>query len=321
MQGGGRNARALLGDERIQGAPALEEAVDATELHQELIVGGLVAPWLPPDREQAPDAAQATLLPRARQPVVGVEGRPRRLRPVESGEAQACTLAVGHRQAAERAAVVGALERDDEAAVLLARAAHAAEEHRLDGVLDRLGAGVDHEVPWHAGRRDLIERRLHPKRHRGLVFGVGVAVDRDRQLREHRLDDRVIVLAQGLRGDEGAHVQKAVRLPVRITVRGRQIRPDRLGRIEGHGERVEQRVPRSLQRLVRGGQVDRDQIVDGPIRLLEPRRRARVDLPTAIARVERRRAFEVLRDGARNHCLRTLPQPRPPGGRGGGDDR
>ena len=83
-----------------------------------------------------------------------------------------------HRQAAERAAVKRALERHDEAAVAVARRHHAIEQHGLDRVLHRLGAGVDDEVARRPGRRDAVQLGLEPQRQRGLVLRVRVARDR-----------------------------------------------------------------------------------------------------------------------------------------------
>jgi hypothetical protein len=45
----------------------------------------------------------------------------------------------------------GALERDDESALGVLRRLHAIEQHGLDRVLDRLGAGIDDEVARRAG--------------------------------------------------------------------------------------------------------------------------------------------------------------------------
>ena len=134
--------------------------------------------------------------------------------------------------APERAAVKRALERDDEPAVAVRRGHHPIHQHRLDRVLDRLGAGVDDEVARRAGRRDPVQLRLEPQRQHGLVFGMRVALDDERQRIEHGADHGGIVLAVGVGGDQRAHVEEAVRLARLVAVDHRRdtARPTRRDR-------------------------------------------------------------------------------------------
>ena len=56
----------------------------------------------------------------------------------------------------------------------------------------------------------------------------------ERQRLEDGSDNRRIVLAEGVGGDEGAHIQKTVWLAGGVAVDDCEIRPDGLRWIEGH---------------------------------------------------------------------------------------
>ena len=98
----------------------------------------------------------------------------------------------------------------------------AIQQHGLDRVLDRFGAGVDDEVARRAGRRDAVQLGLEPQRQHGLVLGMRVARRDERQRLEHGARPRRVVLAERLGGDQRAHVEEAVRLAVRRRDRRRR---------------------------------------------------------------------------------------------------
>src|SRR5207247_9048614 len=83
-------------------------------------------------------------------------GRKEDVRPVERWEAQSRLLAVRDGEGAQGPAVECTLERHDEAALAVLRRHDAIQEHRLDRVFDRLGAGVNDEVARGAARRDAV---------------------------------------------------------------------------------------------------------------------------------------------------------------------
>jgi len=122
-----------------------------------------------------------------------------------------------------------------------------------------IGAGVDDEVARRAGRCDPVQLRLEPQRQHGLVFGVRVALDHERQRIEHGADDGGIVLAVRVGRDQRAHVEEAVRLAGLVAIDHRQVRPDRLCGIEGDRQREEQAARRGLERTVGAGKEPRDQ--------------------------------------------------------------
>ena len=66
---------------------------------------------------------------------------------------------------------------------------------------------------------------LEAQRQHGLVLGVRVARGHEGQRLEDRADHRGIVLAEGGRGDQGAHVEEAVRLAAGVAI---DRRPDRV---------------------------------------------------------------------------------------------
>src|SRR5262245_55679676 len=59
---------------------------------------------------------------------------------------------------------------------------------------------------------------------RGLVFRMSVARDDEGQRLEDGSDHCWIVLTEGLSGDEGAHVEKAVRLAGLVAIDNREVR-------------------------------------------------------------------------------------------------
>ena len=125
----------------------------------------------PAGHQEIPQLFQAALLPPHR--LLGRPGfldRKRDVRPVERREAQPRLLAVRDRESAQGAAVEGAFERDDEATVTVLRCHDAIEEHRLDRILDRLGARVDDEVARRPGGRDPVQLRLEAQGQDSLVL-------------------------------------------------------------------------------------------------------------------------------------------------------
>ena len=151
----------------------------------------------PAGHQQIPQLFQAALLaPRGFLGRAIFLDRKRDVRPVERRKPESRLLAMGHRQAAERAAVKGAFERHDEAAVAIVRRHHAIQEHGLDRVLDRLGARVDDEVAGRSRRRDAVQLGLEPQRQRRLILGMRVARGHERQRFENRAHDHRIVFAE-----------------------------------------------------------------------------------------------------------------------------
>jgi len=163
---------------------------------------------------------------------------------------------------------------------------HPVQEHRLDCVLDRLGAGVDDEMARRSGRRNPIQRRFHAQRQHGLVFGMRVAVGDERQRVEDGVDDRGIVFAERVRGDERAHVEKAVRLTRVAAIDDRKIRPDRLGGIEGDRQRIEQAVRCRGERTGRERKQHGHQAFERFLTVAQPRRYVGADLPGPVPGIE-----------------------------------
>ncbi len=167
-----------------------------------------------------------------------------------------------HGEAAERAPVKRAFERDDEAAVRRVAGLHAVEQHRLDRILDRLGAGVAHEKAWRAGRSDAAECSLQSQRQHGLVFGVRIARGHKRQRLEYRADDSRLVFTKRLRGDQRSHVEKAVRLARMIAVDDGEVRANRLRRVERNWQRIEQPARGRTEGSMRRGKLLGDQLFE-----------------------------------------------------------
>ena len=67
-------------------------------------------------------------------------------------------------EAAERASMERALERDDEATVAAIRRLDAVQQRGLDRVLHRFGARVDDEVPRRPYGRDAVQFGLQAER-------------------------------------------------------------------------------------------------------------------------------------------------------------
>jgi hypothetical protein len=106
--------------------------------------------------------------------------------------------------------------------------------------LSSTGAGVDDEMARRAGRRDPVQRLLEAQRDDRLVFGVRVAGDREGERVEDRANRRRIVLAERVRRDQGAHVEETIGLARGVAIDNREIRPDRLGGVEGDRQGEEQ---------------------------------------------------------------------------------
>ncbi len=304
-------------------------------------------PWRPPRDEKRPHLLEALLVtasrPRDRPRVFHREGG---VGPVEGREPEPGPLALGDRQTSQSPAVEGPLERDDEEAASVEGSVcrnpsriggsrlHTVEEHRLDRVLDRLRPGVHHEVSRSTHGSDSIESGLELEREDRLVLRVRVPPDRVGQSPEDGGHDLRVVLAEGLRGDEGPQVQEPERLSGRVAVQGRQVRPDALGRIERDGERVEEPIGGGPQGRVRGREPLDDDVRERPVRVPEHRGDAGVDIARAVAGVKargplqepgtrRQRFLEVLRncckvDEHRRRCVARLRADGNPGQRGRG---
>ena len=259
--GVGTERRALGEDERGRvRAGRRQERVDRVQLATERLLALLGVRQAARDQE-VPDLLEALFLTARRFFRFVVEHGKRHLGPVERGKSEASLLPVRHREAAQRSTVERTFERDDEATVRVARRFHAIEEDGLDRILHRLGAGVDHEVARRPRRRDAVQLGFQLQRHRGLVLRVRIARERVRQMVQHRFDDRGIVLTEGLGGDERTHVEKAIRLALRVAIDCREERANRMGRVEGHRQRVEQALRCRFERGFRSGQVFLDEVV------------------------------------------------------------
>ena len=70
---------------------------------------------------------------------------------------------------------------------------------------------------------------------------------------QHRLDDGRVVLAERLRGDQRAHVEKAIGLALRIAIDGGEIRTDRMAGIERDRQRKEQILRGGFQAAAEAG--------------------------------------------------------------------
>ena len=249
-----------------------------------------------------------------------VENREGNLRPVERGKPKARALAVRHRQAAERATVKGAFKRDDKAAIRFARSLHTIQEHRFDGVLHRLGTSVHDEVTRRSRWRDPVQRRLQLQRDDGLILRMCVARERVRQMVQHRVNDVGFVLSERLCGDERPHVEKAIRLTLRIAIDGGEVRTNRMGGIERDRQRREQILGSGVQRRGRRGQVILHEIVHRTLVGCERGGHMNVDGPIAVQAMKLGEPFDLARHPVRNRFQRLhhvqrarpwLPQHRP----------
>src|SRR6266699_6338239 len=99
-------------------------------------------------------------------------------------------------------------------------------------MLDRLRPGVDDEMPWRPGGRNTIELRFEAERKHRLLFGMSIAGGDERQRLDDGCDNRRIVFAERLSGDERTHIQKSIRLICGVAIDGSEIGADRLRRIE-----------------------------------------------------------------------------------------
>src|SRR5262249_42608900 len=102
---------------------------------------------------------------------------------------------------------------------------------------------------------------------------------------------------EGLGGDEGPHVEEAVRLARGVAVDDREVRTDRLGWIERHRQREKEAARRSLERGVRSRQMFLDQFLEGALAVVQRFGNVRPHLASAVATVEFRYALENLGDG------------------------
>jgi hypothetical protein len=275
---------ATLAEERVQHPIRVgEERVDRVQLLTEALAPSFRF-RITTRGQEVPEMLEAPLLAPGGLPGVAVRGGERNVRPVECGETEARLLAVRHREAAQRAAVESALERHDDPAARLVRGLHAIEQHRLDRVLHRLGAGIDHEVSRGPGRGDLVEPGLEPQRQGGLVLGVRVARDGVGEAPQQRRHDARVVLAEGLGRDERSHVDEPVGFAGGVAVHGGEVGTDRSCRVEGHRERVEETLRGRLERGVRGRQAPADEVVERFV-ATQVLGNVDVDLTAPIARV------------------------------------
>ena len=276
-----------------------QELVDGVHLAA-IGVAALVRMRQPAGDEQIPQLLQAALLaPRRLFRRTGVEERKRDVRPVKGGKPEARAAAVRDRQASKRPAVERALERNDEAAFAVARGHHPVQQHRLDGVLDRLGAGVHDEMARRTGRRNPIQLRFQPERQHGLVFGMRIPRGDERQRLEDGGNHVGIVFAERLRGNERSHVEESIRLVDRIAIDGGEVGPDRLGRIERHRQREKEAARRRRQRRMRRGKVLFDQFLQRALAVAQRLGHIRVDGAGTVAVVERADVREVVQYGLR----------------------
>ena len=213
---------------------------------------------------------------------------------------------MGDGQRPQRAAVKGAVERDDEAAVAVWRGHHAVHQRRLDRVLHRLGAGVDDEMARRAGRRDPAERGLEAERQDRLILGVRVSRHGVGQRFEHGAHRRWIVFSERVGRDQRAHVEKAIRLAGRVTIDDRQVRSDGLGRIERDRQRIEQAARGRIERALRQRQVLGDQAVERTRTVAQPLWYTGAHLAGAVPRIEPLDALEELQRRATGRS-RSLP--------------
>ena len=113
-----------------------------------------------------------------------------------------------------------------------------------------------------------------------------------------------------MRGDEGAHVEKTVRLAGGVVVDDREVRTDRLGGIERHREREEQAARGGGERRLRRRQVLGDQLLERAIAVVKRRGHRDAHLAGAIPRIELRHALEIRRH-ARNGSIKRVHAPPP----------
>ena len=142
----------------------------------------------------------------------GVLERKRDVRPVERREAEPRLLAMRDGQAPSVRPWKAPSNETMKPPSPSAERHDAIHQHGLDRILDRLGAGVDDEVARRAGGGDAVQFGLEPQRQHRLIFGVGVARGDERQRIEHGRDDGRIVLAERVGRNQGAHVEKTIRL-------------------------------------------------------------------------------------------------------------
>ncbi len=163
----------------------------------------------------------------------------------------------------------GTLEGNDHAAVADPCRACAHQQGGLDRILDGLGTGVHHEMPWRSLRANPVEGGLETQRGARLVLAVRVAVDERGKRGAQGLRDAGIVLSERARRDQRPHVDETPGLSLLVTIHRRQVGPLALLRIERHGKGVEQAVARPLLQGVGSGKAARDAVLDGTVEILQ----------------------------------------------------
>src|SRR5262249_25436650 len=145
-------------------------------------------------------------------------------------------------------------------------------------------------------RGDAVQFGLKPQGQRGLVFGMRVARDDEGERLEDGSDNGWIVLTEGLGGDEGAHVEEAVRLAGLFAIANSEVRSDGFAGIEGHRQREEEAARGGLKRCMRRRQMLLDQLLERALTVLQGFGHIRVHLAGAISSIELRHALEKSRD-------------------------
>ena len=140
---------------------------------------------------------------------------------------------------------------------------HAVQQHGLDRVLDRLGAGVDDEVARRAGRRDAVQLGLEPQRQDGLVFGMRVARRRrTAATRGWRWTTAGSFSPNAWVAMSAPMSRKRYGWPPASRSMTARYGPTDSAGIERHRQREEQAARRGLERRMRGRQMLRDQLLE-----------------------------------------------------------
>ena len=123
-----------------------------------------------------------------------------------------------------------------------------------------------------------------------------VARRHERQRLEDRPDHRGIVLAESARRDEGAHVQKTVRLSGAIAIDDREVRSDGLRGIERDWQRKEETARGRLERGARTRQQLLGQLFERALAGVQQVGDVHVHIACAVSRVQFGQVFERSRD-------------------------
>ncbi len=117
-----------------------------------------------------------------------------------------------------------------------------------------------------------------------------------RQPLENSFDDRRFVLAEGLGGNERAHVEEAVRLAGGVAVNDREVRSNRLGGIEGDREGEEQAAGGGFEGGLRGRQMLIEQVFERALAVAQRLGHVRAYFAGAIPGVELSHPCQGIRD-------------------------